>query len=57
MIKLEEKIDTELDIAELVCTKTDGKTKYDINLFASPLKFAGKIHNYEITLNEAIGDQ
>ena len=30
------KIDIELDTAELVCTKTDGKTKYNFNLFASP---------------------
>ena len=30
------KIDAELDTAELVCTKTDGKTKYNFNLFASP---------------------
>ena len=51
------KTDAELDTAELVCTKTDGKTKYDFNLFASPLKFARKIHNYEITLNEAMDDQ
>ena len=51
------KIDAELDTAELVCTKTDGKTKYDFNLFASPLKFARKIHNYEITLNEAMDEQ
>ena len=51
------KIDTELDTAELVCTKTDGKSKYKFNLFASPLKFDRKIHNYEITLNEAIDDQ
>ena len=51
------KIDTELDTAELVCTKTDGKTKCNFNLFASPLKFARKIHNYEITLDEAIEDQ
>ena len=51
------KIDTELDTAELVCTKTDGKSKYEFNLFASPLKFDRKIHNYEITLNEAIDDQ
>ena len=29
------KIDIELDTAELVCTKTDGKTKYNFNLFAS----------------------
>ena len=51
------KIETELDTAELVCTKTDGKTKCNFNLFASPLKFARKIHNYEITQNEAIDDQ
>ena len=51
------KIDTELDTAELACTETDVKTKYDFNLFASPLKFARKSHNYEITLNEAIDDQ
>ena len=44
MIKIK-KIDTERDTAELVCTKSDGKTKYDFNLFASPLKFASKIHN------------
>ena len=51
------KIDTELDTAELACTKSDGKTKYDFNLFTSPLKFSSKIHNYEITLDEAIKDQ
>ena len=51
------KIDTELDTAELACAETDVKTKYDFNLFASPLKFARKSHNYEITLNEAIDDQ
>ena len=48
------KIDTELDTTELICTKTDRKTKYDFNIFVSPLKFVRKIHNYEITLNEAI---
>ena len=51
------KIDTELYTAELVCTKTDGKTKYEFSLFTSPLKFARKNHNYEITLDEAIYDQ
>ena len=50
------KIDRTLDKAELVCTKTDG-TKYDFNRFALPLKFIEKIHNYEITLDEAIEDQ
>ena len=50
------KIDETLDDAELVCTKTDG-TKYDFNRFLFPLKFIEKIHNYEITLNEAKNDQ
>ena len=31
------KIDTNRDTAELVCTKTDGKTKYEFNLFAPPI--------------------
>ena len=49
-------IDETLDNAELVCTKSDG-TKYYFNHFLSPLKFVAKIHNYEITLDEAINDQ
>ena len=48
-------IDRTLDKAELVCTKTDGN-KYDFDHFALPLKFIEKIHNYEITLDEAIDD-
>ena len=51
-----EKINDELDTAELVCTKTDG-TKYDFNRFLSPFKFVEKIYNYEITLDEAMDDQ
>ena len=39
-----EKIDKTLENVDLVCTKTDG----------TPLKFIEKIHNYEITLDEAI---
>ena len=35
------KIDTKLDTAELVCTKTDG-TKYNFNTFALPLKCVKK---------------
>ena len=50
------KIDTKLDTAELVCTKTDG-TKWNFNTFALPLKFVEKIFNYEITLDEAKDDQ
>ena len=50
------KIDTKLDTAELVSTKTDG-TKYNFNTFALPLKFVEKNFNYEITLDEAKDDQ
>ena len=50
------KIDETLDNAELVCTKTDG-TKYNFNIFALPLKFIEKFHNYEITLDEAMDNQ
>ena len=50
------KIDETLDIAELISTKTDG-TKYDFNCFLFPLKFIEKVHNYEITLDEAINYQ
>ena len=39
------KIDTKLDTAELVCTKTD-RTKYNFNTFVHLLKFVEKIHNY-----------
>ena len=42
--------------AELVCTKADG-IKYDFNRFLLPLKFIEKIHNYEITLDEAMDNQ
>ena len=51
------KIDKTLEIADLLCTKTDNKTKYDFNRFSLPLKFIEKINNYEITLDEAINDQ
>ena len=47
------KLDVKLESLELVCTKTE-RTKYDFNRFSLPLKFIGKIYNYEITLNEAI---
>ena len=45
-----------LDNAYLICTKTGG-TPYNFNLFSLPLKFIEKIHNYEITLDEAINSQ
>ena len=50
------RIDGTHDKAELVCAKTDG-TKYDFNRFTLLLKFIEKIHNYEITLDEAIEEQ
>ena len=50
------KIDKTLDNAELICTKPDG-TKYNFNIFVLPLKFIEKIHNYKISLDEAIKDQ
>ena len=40
----------------MFCTKADG-AKYDFSRFALPLKFIDKIYNYQITLDEAIGDQ
>ena len=53
------KIDKTLDNADLVCTKTDNKTKYEFNCFSLPLKFIfiETIHNYEITIDEAINNQ
>ena len=50
------KTDQTLDNAEIVCTKTD-EIKYDFNRFLLPSKFIEKIHNYEITLDEAINYQ
>ena len=51
------KIDKTLENADLVCTKTDNKAKSDFNRFSLPLKFIEKVHNYEITLDEAINNQ
>ena len=42
-----------LETAQLICTKTDGKTKYDFSKFTFPLKFASKIYNYDFTLQKA----
>ena len=46
-------IDDWLESAQLLCTKTDGKTKYDFNKFTLPLKFISKIFSLNITLQEA----
>ena len=50
-------IDDWLETAQLICTKTDGKTKYDFNKFVLPLKFATKIYLHDLTLQEARHDQ
>ena len=50
-------IDNWLETAQLICTKTDGKTKYDFNKFVLPLKFATKIYLRDLTLQEARHDQ
>ena len=46
-------IDEWLESAQLICTKTDRKTKYDFSKFTFPLKFASKIYNYDLTLQKA----
>ena len=50
-------IDDWLETAQLICTKTDGKTKYEFNKFMLPLKFAAKIYRHDLTLQEARDDQ
>ena len=50
-------IDRWLDSAQLICTKTDGKTKYDFNNFTFPLKFTSKIYRRDLTLQETKNDQ
>ena len=50
-------IDDWLETAQLICAKTDGKTKYDFNKFTFPLKFTSKIYHCNLTLQEAKDDQ
>ena len=50
-------IDDWLETAQLICTKTDGKIKYDFNKFTLPLQFAWKIYHRDVTLQEAKDDQ
>ena len=50
-------IDDWLENVQLICTKTDGKTKYDFSKFTFPLKFASKIYNYDLTLQKAQDNQ
>ena len=50
-------IDDWLETAQLICIKTDGKTKYEFNKFKMPLKFASKIYQHDLTLQKARDDQ
>ena len=50
-------LDDWLDTAQLVCTKTDGKTKYDFNKFRFPSRFILKIYRHDFTLKEAEDNQ
>ena len=50
-------LDDWLDNAQLVCTKTDGITEYDFSNFTTPLKFAFKIYNQNLTLQGAEDNQ
>ena len=46
-----------LETAQLICTKTDGKTKYNFSKFAFPIKFASKIYRHDLTLQKARDNQ
>ena len=46
-----------LDPEQLICTKTDGETKYNFNKFMFPLKFTSKIYHRNLTLQKAKDDQ
>ena len=52
-----EQLDDWFDTVQLVCTKTDGKTKCDFSNFTFPSKFASKIYNKDFTLQEAEDNQ
>ena len=56
MIKIKQ-LDNWFDSAQLICTKTDGKTICNFSNFTFPLKFYSKIHNKYITLQEAENNQ
>ena len=46
-----------LDTVQLVCTKTDGRTKYDFSNFTFPSKFILKMFRRELALQKAKFDQ
>ena len=51
------KIDAWFDKAQLICIKSDEKTKYNFSKFTFPKKFASKIYNKDFTLQEVEADQ
>ena len=57
LIDTVKKTDDWLENGQLVCTKTEGKIKYEFNKFMMPLKFIMKIHHHNLTLQEARDDQ
>ena len=50
-------LDDWLNTAQLVCTKTDGKTKYKFNKCTFPSKFTLKIYRHNFMLQEAEHNQ
>ena len=50
-------LDDWLDTAQLVCTKTDEKTKYNFNKFTFPSKFTLRTYRHDFMLQEAEGNQ
>ena len=50
-------IDDWLDTAQLICTKTDGKTKYDFNSLTFPSRFTLKIYRCDLMLQDTEDDQ
>ena len=50
-------LDDWFDTAQLICTKTDRKTKHNFSSFTFPSKFASKIYNKNVTLQKAKDDQ
>ena len=50
-------IDDSLGSAQLVCTNTAGRTKYDFSNFTFPSKFTLKIFRRDLTLQKAKDDQ
>ena len=50
-------IDDWLENAQLICRKTDEKTKYNFTKFMFPLRFASKIYRRNYTLQKVEDDQ